>query len=138
MKQLFILLAVLTFFWACSGPKVVVAEAEKEEPKTTNDSVSYAIETFDSKFKTWYDLQKSQTTNRSQEYYENWNRKYVKEWNHISNQKDKSDFFVPITGYDRTKDYGFQINHQLFFYFLYVENVLKIQILPNGPKLVSD
>jgi hypothetical protein len=137
MKQLFILLAVIGIFWACSGPKAVV-ETEKEELKNTNDSVSYAIETYDSKFKTWYDLQRKQTTNQSQKYYEDWNRKYVKEWNRISNQKEKSDFFVPITGYDRKKDYGFQINHQLFYYFQYVENVLKIQILPNGPKVVKD
>lgn len=138
MKHFFILLAVTGFFWACSGPKAVVVEDEKPETKTTTDSVSYAIETFDSKFEKWYDLQKSKTTNQSQEYYENWNRKYVKEWNQISAQKDKNDFFVPITGYDRTKDYGFQINHQLFYYFQYVENVLKIQILPNGPKVVTE
>jgi hypothetical protein len=137
MKLFFILLTIILFIWACSAPKAVV-ESEKELPQTAPDSVSYAMETFDAKFITWYDLHKSPETNRSKEYYEKWNRKYVKEWNHLSTQKDKNDFFVPIVGYDNTKDYGFQINHQLFYYFQYVENVLKIQILPNGPKVVPN
>ena len=137
MKQFFILLTIILFIWACSGPKTVI-EAEKAAPETVPDSVSYAMETYDANFKTWYDLHISPETNRTQKYYENWNRKYVKEWNRLSNQKDKSDFFVPIVGYNRTRDLGFEINHQLFYYFQYVENVLKIQILPNGPKIVTE
>jgi hypothetical protein len=139
MKQFFILLTIVLFIWACSGPKAVV-EAEKDEPETDveMDSVSYVIETYDAKFKAWYDLHKSPETNRPQKYYENWNKKYVKEWNRKSTQKEYSDFFVPIVGYNRTKDLGFEINHQLFYYFQYVENVLKIQILPDGPKVVTE
>jgi len=135
MKQIFILLTIILFIWACSGPKAAV-EAEKDEPETDieMDSVSYVMETYDAKFKAWYDLQKSQDTKQSQKYYEKWNKKYVKEWNQKSTQKEHSDFFVPISGYNRTKDLGFEINHQLFYYFQYVENVLKIQILSDGPK----
>ena len=137
MKQIFFLLAVLFIFWACKGPKGMI-EGEKEEvPETASGGVEYGIETYDAKFKTWYDLQKSQDTKQSQKYYENWNKKYVKEWNRLASQKDKNDFYVPIVGYNRTKDLGFEINHQLFYYFQYVENVLKMQILPDGPKAVN-
>lgn len=114
-------------------------EGEKEEvSETASESVEYAIETYDAKFKAWYYLQKSQDTKKSQKYYENWNKKYVKEWNRLASQKDKNDFFVPIIGYNRTKDLGFEINHQLFYYFQYVENVLKMHILPDGPKIVTE
>jgi hypothetical protein len=138
MKQFFILLTIILFVWACSGPKTVVETEKEEVPETASDSVSYAIETYDAKFKTWYDLKKSQDTKQSQKYYENWNKKYVKEWNRLASQKDKNDFFVPIVGYNRTKDLGFAINHQLFYYFQYVENVLKMQILSDGPKVVTE
>jgi hypothetical protein len=138
MKHIFFLLAVLLIFWACKGPKGMI-EGEKEEvPETASESVEYAIETYDAKFKAWYYLQKSQDTKQTQRYYENWNKKYVKEWNRLASQKDKNDFFVPIIGYSRTKDLGFEINHQLFYYFQYVENVLKMQILPDGPKVVTE
>jgi len=33
-------------------------------------------------------------------------------------------------------DYGIEINHELFYYFQYVEQVLKIQIMPGGPRAV--
>jgi hypothetical protein len=138
MKHFFILFTIMLFIWACSGPKTVVEAEKKEVPETAPDNVSYAMETNDDKFKTWYDLHKNPETNRSQNYYESWNKKYVKEWNRLSSQKDKNDFFVPIVGYNRTKDLGFEINHQLFYYFQYVENVLKIQILPGGPKVVQN
>jgi hypothetical protein len=138
MKHLFILLVVLSVFWACSGPKTVVEAEKKETPETAPDSVSYEMETYDDQFKTWYDLNKNPQTNRSQNYYESWNKKYVKEWNRLSSEKNKNEFFVPIIGYNRSKDLGFEINHQLFYYFQYVENVLKIQILPDGPKLVTE
>jgi len=138
MKHIFFLLAVLLIFWACKGPKEIIEREKEEVPETASESVEYAIETYDAKFKTWYDLQKSQDTKQSQKYYENWNKKYVKEWNRLASQKDKNDFFVPIIGYNRTKDLGFEINHQLFYYFQYVENVLKMQILPDGPKVVTE
>ena len=48
----------------------------------------------------------------------------------------KSSFFEPIIGYEPTVDYGFDLNHELFYYFQYVENVLKIQIMPGGSKAV--
>jgi hypothetical protein len=138
MKHYFILLTIMLFIWACSGPKTLV-EAEKDEtPETAPDSVSYAMETNDDKFKTWYDLHKNSEINRSQNYFESWNKKYVKEWNRLSSQKNKNEFFVPIIGFNRSKDLGFEVNHQLFYYFQYVENVLKIQILPDGPKLVTE
>jgi hypothetical protein len=139
MKQLFVLLAIIFFFWACSGPKGVV-KVDKEEPDSTveMDSIAYGMETFDSKFETWYALHKIPANYRSQKYYENWNKQYVKEWNSKARQMGKSAFFEPIVGYNPKQNYGFDFNHKLFFYFQYVENVLKMEILPGGPKEVAN
>lgn len=140
MKRVLIFLSVLGIVWACSGPKTI--DNTKAEPedlnKNTKDSVSYVMETFDAKFEKWYNLHKNPALFQKQEFYEKWNRKYVSEWNRKSQLKENSDFFVPIVGYDRKKDYGFAMNHQLFYYFQYVEKVLKIEIIPEGPNVVSE
>jgi len=137
MKQLFILLAVLLLIWACSAPKGVV-KVEKSEPKAELDSFEYALETFDAKFESWYAMHKSPAMYRSQEFYKNWNMQYVQAWNYKATQMGKSSFFEPIVGYNSNEDYGFEINHELFYYFQYVENVLKIEIMPGGPKVVPN
>jgi hypothetical protein len=93
---------------------------------------------FDSQFETWYELHKNPAMNRSLSYYEDWNKKYVLAWNQKAIGKNKNAFFSPIVGYHSKEEYGFEVNHKLFYYFQYVENVLGIQIMPNGPKAVVD
>lgn len=137
MKHLFILLVIFLFVWACSAPKGTV-KVEKSEPVEAIDSLEYGVETFDSKFESWYALQNSPATYRSEEYYKNWNKQYVLAWNYKANSGNKSSFFEPIVGYNSTEDYGFDVNHKLFYYFQYVENVLKIEIMRGGPKVVHN
>jgi len=137
MKQLYIFLTFLLFIWACSTPKGIV-KVEKSEPKAEVDSFEYALETFDAKFESWYAMHNSPALYRSLEYYENWNRQYVHAWNYNATQMGKNSFFEPIVGYKENEKYGFEINHELFYYFQYVENVLKIEIMPGGPKVVSN
>lgn len=136
MKHLFFLLAVLLLIWACSAPKGIVKVA-KSDAVAVADSIEYGVETFDSKFEAWYAMHKSPATYRSQQYYENWNKQYVEAWNNKSTQMGKGSFFESVVGYDSNEDYGFDVNHKLFYYFQYVENVLKIQIMPGGPKVVQ-
>jgi hypothetical protein len=135
MKHLFYLLAVLLIFWACKGPKEI-GKVEIIEPEAVVDSVEYGVETFDAKFESWYAMHNSPATYRSLEYYENWNRQYVQAWNFKSLNGAKNSFFQPIVGYDPNEKYGFDVNHKLFYYFQYVENVLKIEIMPGGPRAV--
>ncbi len=123
--------------WACSAPKATV-KVEQDQPVAKVDSVEYGIETYDSKFETWYASHKKPSMDRSLQYYENWNRKYVSAWNHKSIELGKGSFFSPITGYHSNEEYGFELNHKLFHYFQYVENVLKIEIMRGGPKFVTD
>ena len=79
-------------------------------------------------------MHKNPAKYRSQQYYENWNRQYVIAWNHNAHVGKKNSFFEPIIGYEYNIDYGFELNHELFYYFQYVEHVLKIQIMPGGPQ----
>ncbi|MEN6589158.1 MAG: DUF6146 family protein [Proteiniphilum sp.] len=132
MKRLFYLLMVVSFLAACSGPKGMV-KIEPNGNETQEDSVEYELIVFDTGFETWYMIQNSPARYRSQQYYENWNQQYVSAWNYLATQPRKRSFFEPIIGYEPGVDYGFELNHKLFYYFQYVEHVLGIPILSNGP-----
>lgn len=135
MKNFLIFISGIALFWACSGPKNT-GKVEIKEPVTSVDSIEYGVETFDAKFETWYALQNTPATYRTLEYYENWNRQYVQAWNFKAQSGSRNSFFQTISGYDPNENYGFDVNHKLFYYFQYVENVLKIEIMPNSPKVV--
>ncbi len=136
MKKIFFGLGILLIVAACSTQKKVVETRVKPVEVETKDSLEYDLETFDSRFETWYTLHNTPSQYRSQSYYETWNKQYVSAWNANAMNPRKSSFFEPIVGYEPNVDYGFELNHKLFYYFQYVENVLKIQIMPNGPKAV--
>lgn len=134
MKQIFYLFAALTCMIACSGPKGIVKIEPNGNEAAPEDSIEYELIVFDAGFETWYAFQDSPAKYRSQQYYENWNHQYVSAWNYNATQSRRRSFFQPIYGYERGVDYGFELNHKLFYYFQYVEHVLKIEIMPNGPK----
>jgi len=134
-RNILFILAPLSIIIACSTQKGTVhIDNRADETIAEEDSIQHELETFDSKFETWYALQNSPARYRSETYYENWNRQYVSAWNYNATNPQKSDFFEPIVGWDPTVDYEFEIDHELFYYFMYVENVLKIQIMPGGPR----
>ncbi len=137
MKQLLFLFTALIFIIACSTQKGIVKIEETKEEVAVEDSLQYELIVFDPKFETWYMIQNSPAKYRSQEYYENWNRQYVSAWNYNSTQAGKRSFFEPIVGYQPNVDYGFELNHKLFYFFQYVERILKIEIMPGGPKSVT-
>ena len=136
MKQIIFWIGIILFIVACSTQKGVVKVNSNTEGSTVEDSVEYELETFDGRFEMWYQLHKSPAMYRSQQYYENWNRQYVSARNYNAMSIRRNSFFEPIIGYEFTVDYGFEINHELFYYFQYVEHVLKIQIMPGGPQTV--
>ena len=136
MKHNLFWLGIILLMAACSTQKGLVTVKSNIAESSVEDSLEYHLETFDGKFESWYQLHNSQSMYRSQQYYENWNRQYVSAWNFNAMSERKNSFFEPIIGYEYTVDYGFEINHELFYYFQYVEHVLKIQIMPCGPNAV--
>lgn len=137
MKQLIFFIGVFIFVIACSTQKGIVKIEEDKDETTEEDSLEYALETFDSKFDTWYLLHNNPSQYRSQEYYEGWNQRYIAAWNYNATQPGKRWFFEPVVGWYPTVDYGFELNHKLFYYFQYVERVLKIDIISGGPRSLS-
>ena len=138
MERIFLGILIILFLFACSGPKKAVTVTHIDSDTIAADSVEYDLETFDNKFEVWYEMHKSPSMFRSKEYYEGWNRRYVTSWNINAISGKNNFFFEPIIGYDPNTDYGFELNHELFHYFQYVEHVLKIEIIPGGgPRTVN-
>jgi hypothetical protein len=134
MKKIILVLSVIIIGISCSVPRNTPLIKENGETATENDSLEYRLETFDPKFETWYLMQNNPSQYRAQQYYEAWNQRYVNAWNYHSTQSARRNFFEPIIGYDSSVDYGFEINHKLFYYFQYVERVLRIPIISGGPR----
>ncbi|MDD4109377.1 MAG: DUF6146 family protein, partial [Prolixibacteraceae bacterium] len=123
MKRFIIITGLIIFIFSCSVKKQTVKIEGTNAEVADQDSVEYVLETFDQKFETWYMLHNSPSQYRSQQYYEGWNRQYVSAWNYHATDPRRSSFFESIVGYEATVDYGFELNHKLFYYFQYVENV---------------
>lgn len=138
MRQLLFGVGVLLIIISCSTQKGAVKVERSANETVVSDSMEYGMETFDAKFESWYLMYKSPALYRSQSYYENWNKQYVTAWNIKAMDGRKNSFFETIIGYDPNVDYGFELNHELFHYFQYVEQVLKIKIIQGGPRVVPN
>ena len=131
-NTLFILL--LLVFATCSTPKNIQLKEVAENDD--QDSVSYELIVLDPGFESWYITYSKPSWYHSQSYYENWNQQYVNAWNYGSIWRRNSQLLEGQINYDRNIDYGLEINHKLFYYFQYVERVLKIPIIENGPRAI--
>lgn len=132
MQKILFILVITLFIFACSTQKNI--QVTKNDAETTvEDSTEYDVEMFDGKFDSWYQRYQTPANYRQQSYYESWNRQYVTMWNSKASSSSGKFPFDPVVGFDPTYDYGFELNHKLFHYFMYVENELKIRIMPGGP-----
>jgi len=131
------ILVLLLFLAACAGIKKLSKVDIKNPATELKDSVEYELIIFDPGFETWFLTQSRPVWFHSLEYYENWNKQYVVAWNSKAMSPRYSKYFESIIDYDPFIDYGLELNHKLFYYFMYVEKVLKIDILPsgNGPQM---
>lgn len=136
MKKIAGYLIVLLFIFACSTQKKAQINQNDAEPNV-EDSTEYDVEMFDGKFDSWYQRYQTPANYRQQSYYESWNNQYVIMWNSKASSSSGKFPFDPVVGYVPNEDYGFELNHKLYHYFMYVENVLKIRIMPGGPHFIQ-
>ena len=129
LRQLAFILLILSV--ACSTQKV--AQKSKAPKIKSDDSTEYELLVFDVEFETWYTLHDSPALSRSKQFYHDWNTQYVQEWNNKVISSRHSEIFGDQIDYEFNVDYPFEIEHKLFYYFQYVEHVLKIPILRNSP-----
>lgn len=91
-----------------------------------NDSTEYELIIFDSRFETWYLTRNKPSWYHSESYYEHWNQRYVNEWNYRYHLGDMR--FDSYIDYQRTKDYGLELEHKLYYFFEYFQEVNNISL----------
>lgn len=109
---------------ACSSQRAM-QKASAPEIKS-DDSTQYELVVFDQGFETWYLQKTPPEMDHSIQYFKNWNRQYVDEWNY---RTGTSRFFGSPINYDPDENYPLAIEHKLYYYFQYVEQELHIPIL---------
>jgi thioredoxin-related protein len=117
---------------SCAGNKKLSKVAISNRDNEISDSTEYELIIFDPGFETWYLSHSKPDWYHSKDYYETWNSQYVIAWNSKAMDMRYSRFFESTIDYDPFVDYGLELNHKLFYYFMYVEKGLKIPILPPG------
>lgn len=129
-KLIFLFMILIT---ACSTQKITKNQAPRIE---VNDSTQYELLVFDNEFESWYAMKNSPASSRSKDYYHNWNIQYIHAWNNRVSTSRNSNIYGGTIDYHANEDYPVEIEHKLFYYFQYVEQVLKIPLLPNSPRAI--
>jgi PBP1b-binding outer membrane lipoprotein LpoB len=139
MKKIVIIIGTILIISACVSTKNISDKESKnkESPKIENDSTEYTLISFDFGFDSWFMRYKNNGDVRSIEYYKNWNSRYVRDWNSKTLSFSKGNFFNTSLNFDPEEIDDLDIQRQLFYYFQYVENELKIDIIDGySPRLI--
>lgn len=150
--RLLILTAFLCWFGiSCSGSKTTSEEFTDISPeedqifksktqdtvRIANDSIEYEIIIIEPGFYQWLNSIAHPRGYYTQQFMENRNRIYVTNWNIRVNSPGNYDpnmYFWPIN-YETGIDYGYEVNYQLFNYFLYFQRKYKQQLGPFLPRI---
>jgi len=107
-------------------------ELISKDSTAREDSMEYELIIMDPGFDSWLATQPPANF-YSQQYYENWNQRYVTEWNiRHSNPLRYGGFYQTRINYDPNVDYGLELNYKLYNYFRYIEKEYGIVLVPRG------
>ena len=127
IKQSLLILCI-SFLAACAGggrPHLdkpaspnLVSQNDKEEEE-------YELIIIDPGFQSWFATNAQPIGFYSPFYYQNWNERYVIAWNEKVNQRlyyNHPNYpFENRIDYDPAIDYPVELNHQLYWYFRYIQ-----------------
>ena len=127
MKRNLLILPVLLFVIACSSTKDV--ESIKEiKAQGSEDSTEYELVVFDPGFTSWFATNRKPKWYHSHNFYKNWNKIYVNEWNYrVTNFKYQEPYDFMIN-YDPQVDYGLDVDYELYWWFKFMEDKYHIKL----------
>ena len=152
MKYVYVLVAVTVIIYSC-GPsqqgfkedELNITEAEKEAFNAkkgdtvtiANDSVEYEITIIDPGFSAWLNSVAQPRGYYSQQFMESRNQIYVMNWNQRAMQPltYNPDLYEMQINYDPHIDYGYEVNYQLYNYFLYFQRKYNQRLGPFFPRI---
>ncbi|KAB8152359.1 hypothetical protein EZY14_014300 [Kordia sp. TARA_039_SRF] len=98
----------------------------------TNEDSEYEIIIFEPGFSAWMQGYARPRDYYSQSFLEGKNRIYVTEWNLrcIEPSRYNPDLYQQQINYRFNVDYGYEINYQLYYYFVFFQQKYKQQLAP--------
>lgn len=105
--------------------------------RIANDDLEYEIIIIEPGFNFWLASTARPEGYYSQSYLENRNRIYVTEWNNrvLQPQRYNSRLYEMQINYDYGVDYGYDVNYQLYNYFIYFQLTYKQQLSGFVPRI---
>ncbi len=143
----FTVLILISMHIGCKSTNEVVqispeeqAAFNKQTPDTLtikNDSVSYEIIIIELGFSTWLNSVAKPPGYYTQSYMENRNLIYVTTWNQRVLEPSRYDpnLYEMQINYDPKIDYGYDVNYQLFNYFIFFQRKYNQRLGPFAPNI---
>lgn len=136
MKNLILIAAILLIAFSCSTSKKIattkndVAQVGDTITLSSDDS-DYEILIIEPGFNTWLASRARPKGFHSQSYLENKNIFYVTQWNNrvMQPQRYNATLYEMQIDYRSNIDYGYDVNYQLYNYFVYFQNRYKQNLL---------
>ncbi|WGD34613.1 DUF6146 family protein [Olleya sp. YS] len=133
----FILIAIILLIALSCGTNKNTTNMEKPPVQVgdtisiSSDKTEYEILIIEPGFNAWLNSIAQPKGYYSQEYLENRNVFYVNEWNSRVNQRRRynADLYELPIDYSPNIDYGYDVNYQLYNYFIYFQNRYKQNLL---------
>ena len=128
----FVVLLTWGLLTSCGATKPNATQKQKVEMIAHNDSTEYTLIVLDGGYE-GYIATKPPANYHSQQYYENWNKQYVVEWNiRHRNPLRYGGFYETAINYDPMADYGLALNYRLYYYFLFIKERYGIVLVNRG------
>lgn len=105
--------------------------------RIANDDLEYEIIIIEPGFNFWLASNARPEGYYSQSYLENRNRIYVNEWNTrvLQPQRYSPNLYEMQINYEHGVDYGYDVNYQLYNYFIYFQLTYKQQLSGFVPRI---
>lgn len=132
MKKLVFIGILALLLSSCASNNKIGTETENADLYVvTNDSLEYEVIVTDPGFDIWFVKYDSESYYRSISYYKSWNRRYVSDWNNKIILNSPKFLFPTYLDIDVDAINDIAVQHELFYYFQFVERKLGIKVL-NG------
>lgn len=141
----FLLLAIVIFSCAeqnitndvSANEKAIFNQKANDTTTIANDSLEYEIIIIDAGFNTWLQSIARPRGYYNQAFLENRNNFFVTEWNIRVNQPFRYDpnLYELQINYQQNIDYGYEVNYQLYNYFIYFQRKYNQRLGPFIPRI---
>lgn len=121
-----------------SDEEKAVFESKDDKPvKISNDSVEYEITIIDFGFNTWLNSIAKPREFYSNQYLRSRNNIYVINWNQrvLQPRRYNPNLYEMQVNYNPNIDYGYEVNYQLYNYFIYFQRKYNQRLGPFFPSI---